>query len=355
MRGLYFHVPFCLSKCPYCDFYSERYSRSLAPRYKEAALRNLRFYGERFDTVYFGGGTPVLLAREIAGIMSGVDLCAGAEATVEANPCVSDRERLSLLFSGGVNRISFGVQSMRQKELDFLGRRHTPEQARNAVLCAYEAGFRNISADLMIGLKSQTKEAVAESVRTLSELPVTHFSVYLLKIEENTPFFRDGIGIMNDDEAAELYLFTASLLEEYGFSQYEISNFARTGYECRHNLKYWRCEEYLGIGPSAHSYYNGKRFCTARDLNAFLKGERQKITVTEEAAGDFEEFAMLRLRLTEGLSFADCARFGISEETLLRRIEKTPSEYLRVTKSGISLTARGFLVSNALIGRLLGY
>lgn len=355
MRGLYVHVPFCLSKCPYCDFYSERYSRALGERYKEAALRNLRFYNERFDTVYFGGGTPILLAREIVGILSEASLTAGAEATVEANPCVSDEERLFLLFSGGVNRISFGVQSMREEELRFLGRRHTAKQAENAILCAYKAGFRNISADLMIGLKNQTKASVSESVRALSSLPITHFSVYLLKIEENTPFFRDGVGVMNDDEAAELYLFTAEFLEKSGFCQYEISNFARTGYECRHNLKYWRCEEYLGIGPSAHSYYNGKRFCAARDLNAFLKEERQEITVTDEAAGDFEEFAMLRLRLTEGLSFADCARFGISAETLLRRSEKIPSEYLRVTESGISLTARGFLVSNALIGRLLGY
>lgn len=355
MRGLYFHVPFCLTKCPYCDFYSERYSRVLGVRYKEAVLRNLGFYNECFDTVYFGGGTPILLAREIAEILSEVPLMAGAEATVEANPCVSDPERLFLLFSGGVNRISFGVQSMREEELRFLGRRHTAKQAENAVDCAYQVGFRNISADLIIGLKNQTKGSVSESVRALSALPVTHFSVYLLKIEENTPFSRDGVGVMNDEEAVELYLFTAELLEKNGFCQYEISNFARGGYECRHNLKYWRCEEYLGIGPSAHSYYDGKRFCTACDLNDFLERERQKITVTDESAGDFEEFAMLRLRLTEGLSFADCSRFGVSEETLLQRSKRIPSEYLRVTENGISLTAKGFLVSNALIGRLLGY
>ncbi|MDE7234807.1 MAG: radical SAM family heme chaperone HemW [Ruminiclostridium sp.] len=355
MRGLYFHVPFCLSKCPYCDFYSERYSRALAERYKEAVLRNLRFYDECFDTVYFGGGTPILLAREIAEILSEVSFVAGAEATVEANPCVSDEERLSLLFSGGVNRISFGVQSMREEELRFLGRRHTAKQAENAINCAYQADFRNISVDLMIGLKNQTKASVSESIQALSALPVTHFSVYLLKIEENTPFSRDGVRVMNDDEAAELYLFTADLLEKNGFYQYEISNFARTGYECRHNLKYWRCEEYLGIGPAAHSYYDGKRFCTAGDLKAFLERERHEITITDEAAGDFEEFAMLLLRLTEGLSFADCARFGVSGETLLQRCRRIPSEYLRVTENGISLTAKGFLVSNALIGRLLGY
>lgn len=355
MRGLYIHVPFCLTKCPYCDFYSERYSRSLAARYQSAVLRNLSYYGESFDTVYFGGGTPILLAREISEMMPEISFCAGAEMTVEANPCVSDRERLFLLFQSGVNRISFGAQSMREDELRFLGRRHTPEQAEKAIFCAYETGFRNISADLMIGLGGQTKASVSESVRALASLPLTHFSVYLLKIEENTPFSRDGIGIASDDEAAELYLFTAELLEERGFRQYEISNFARSGYECRHNLKYWRCEEYLGIGPAAHSYYNGKRFYVPRDLNGFLERERQETFITDEAAGSFEEFAMLRLRLAEGLSFSDCARFGVSRETLLKRIERIPAGYLWTTEDGIALTKRGFLVSNTVIGKLLGY
>ncbi|MCM1333947.1 MAG: radical SAM family heme chaperone HemW [Bacteroides sp.] len=355
MRGLYIHVPFCLTKCPYCDFYSERFSRSLAEHYKSAVLRNLSCYDESFDTVYFGGGTPILLAREIADILRGASFCEGAEATVEANPCVTDRERLTLLFQSGVNRISFGVQSTQEEELRFLGRRHTPEQAEKAIIRAYDAGFRNISADLMIGLKDQTKASVSASVRALTALPLTHFSVYLLKIEENTPFFAEKRETANEDEAAGLYLFTAELLEEHGFRQYEISNFARTGYECRHNLKYWRCEEYLGVGPAAHSYYKGKRFCTSRDLNVFLERERQEAFVTDEAAGGFEEFAMLRLRLTEGLSFADCVRFGIEKETLLRRSERIPPSYLRVTEEGIALTKRGFLVSNAVIGRLLGY
>lgn len=355
MIGLYLHVPFCLTKCPYCDFYSERYSRALAERYKSAALRNLGFYEESYDTVYFGGGTPILLAREIAEITRGLPLSAGAEVTAEANPCVSDEERLSLLFQSGVNRISFGVQSLRESELRFLGRRHTAEQAEKAILCAYNVGFRNISADLMIGLKNQTRSSVSESVRALAALPITHFSVYLLKIEENTPFALENRETAGEDVAAELYLFTAELLEECGFRQYEISNFARAGYECRHNLKYWRCEEYLGIGPAAHSYYRGKRFCAARDLSAFLERERQETTVTDEKAGGFEEFAMLRLRLTEGLSFADCARFGVSRETLLRRSKGIPSAYLRLSENAISLTPQGFLVSNAVIGKLLGY
>ncbi len=355
MSGLYLHVPFCLSKCPYCDFYSERYSREAARRYKEAVLRNLRQCGEAFDTVYFGGGTPVLLAREIAEILPEISVSDGAEISVEANPCVCGEERLLLLREGGVNRLSVGVQSMREEELRLLGRRHTAKQAEDALKNAYRAGFRNLSADMMLGLPEQSLEDVRETVRALAALPVTHISAYLLKIEKNTPFFLRGICLPDEEKTAELYLFAARELEENGFVQYEISNFAKKGYECRHNLNYWRCGEYLGIGPSAHSYYKRKRFCAACDLNAFLRDERQETAVTDENPGGFEEFAMLRLRLREGLSFADCGKFGVGKETMMKRCEKIPRDCLNVSERGISLTKRGFLLSNAVIGKLLGY
>ncbi len=355
MTGLYIHVPFCLSKCPYCDFYSEGYDETLAEQYTMAVIRNLKHYNETYDTVYFGGGTPVLLADKIPEIMKNVRLAENAEVTVEANPCVTDEKRLYELLSGGVNRISFGVQSLDEKELEFLGRRHNAEQAKAAISLAYKAGFRNISADLMLGLPEQTEETVGKSIGELSQLPINHISAYLLKIEENTPFGRMNIAVSEDERMEEIYLFACEQLEKNGFLQYEISNFAKPGYECKHNLKYWRCEEYIGIGAAAHSYYKGKRFCVERSLHEFIASDIQKTEITDENAGDFDEFAMLKLRLSEGLLFSECERFGVDRNVILTRLKKVPKEYYRLMENGISLTKEGYLLSNAVIGKILGY
>lgn len=355
MRGLYIHIPFCLAKCPYCDFYSVQYSRSLAEEYKGAVIRNLQKYSETFDTVYFGGGTPVLLAEEISGILKAVNTSENAEITVEANPCVSDLKRLTVLKNSGVNRISFGVQSLNDNELKFLGRRHTAKQAVAAINLAESVGFENISADLMLGLQGQEKSSIADSVEILSSLPISHISAYLLKIEEGTPFSEMSLDIPDDDEMSEIYLYTCEQLEKKGFMQYEISNFSKAGAESRHNLKYWRCEEYLGIGASAHSFYNGSRFCTERDINKFISDPVQEIIVTDEKVGDFEEYAMLKLRLTEGLSFEECIKYGVEKAVIENRCRKIPDEYYCLDEKGVRLTKKGFLLSNAVIGRILGY
>ena len=353
--GLYVHVPFCLSKCPYCDFYSVKYSRSLAADYTKAVIRNMAQYSDTFDTVYFGGGTPVLMWEGIAAILKSAKTTENPEITIEANPCVTTEQALCGLKDAGVNRISFGVQSLSPSELMFLGRRHSAEQAKNAVLLAHRAGFTNISADIMLGLEGQTKESLRYTIEELSKLPVTHISAYMLKIEEGTPFAGRKLNLPDEEAVSELYLYAVSLLEENGFMQYEISNFAKKGYECQHNLKYWRCEEYLGIGAAAHSYFGGKRFCTERGIEGFIGSEFQKITVTDDNPGGFEEYAMLRLRLSEGLSFSDCECFGISREEVMKRCRKIPESLILQTEKGISLTPQGFLVSNAVIGKILGY
>lgn len=355
MTGLYIHVPFCLSKCPYCDFYSEGYDKTLAEQYAQAVIRNLDYYDETYDTVYFGGGTPVLLSDRIPEIMKNVRLSENAEVTVEANPCVTDEKRLYDLLSGGVNRISFGVQSLDENELKFLDRRHNAAQATAAISLAHKAGFRNISADLMLGLPEQSERSVEKSINELSQLPINHISAYLLKIEENTPFGQMNITVPEDERMDEIYLFACEQLEKNGFSQYEISNFAKAGYECRHNLRYWRCEEYIGIGAAAHSYYKGKRFCVERSLRDFVASDIQKTIITDENAGDFDEFAMLKLRLSKGLGFSDCEHFGVEKDTILTRLKRIPKEYYRLTDEGISLTKEGFLLSNAVIGKILGY
>ncbi len=346
-RGLYIHVPFCLSKCPYCDFYSVAFSKSAAERYAAAVVRNLKRYDEPFDTVYFGGGTPILLSGFIGEILSAAEIPSGAEITAEANPCLCTKERLSELREAGVNRISIGVQSLQDEELSALGRRHSAAQAEAAILSAYAAGFDNISADLMLGIPNQTQQSLAETAERLCALPISHVSAYLLKIEPQTPFGKNPPqGTADEDAAAELYLSAVRMLSQRGFLQYEISNFAKTGRESRHNLKYWRREEYLGIGPAAHSFYDGQRFAVPRDLARFLESERQFEELTDGAPDEFEERVMLGLRLAE----------GIPEELwkpLSGALKRIPKQYYRLSGGRLSLTPEGFLLSNEIIALLL--
>lgn len=345
-RGLYIHVPFCLTKCPYCDFYSVAYSRSAAGEYASAVMRNLARFSEPFDTVYFGGGTPILAAEHIGGILSCANLTRGAEITVEANPCLCLPETLETLRKSGVNRLSIGVQSLDGGELAALGRRHGAQQAENAILAAARAGFEDISADIMLAVPRQTRESLSRTIARLAELPLTHVSAYLLKIEPATPFGADPPETPDEDETAELYLRAVSELEKRGFAQYEISNFAKKGYESRHNLKYWRREEYLGIGAAAHSFYGGKRFAVPRDAGAFIAAPVQQTVLTDGAPDETEERIMLGLRLAE----------GIPEELWKpreKRLRFIPREYYEIRGGRLSLTPRGFLLSNEIITLLI--
>lgn len=361
MIGLYVHIPFCLSKCPYCDFYSVKYGNEAAREYKNAVIRNLKYYSElynnkKFDTVYFGGGTPILLWREIIEILEQADVDSNAEITVEANPCCSDKENLSALRSGGVNRISFGVQSLDDSILKGLGRRHNSITAVNAIETASKCGFGNTSADLMLGVEGQCKKDVTDSIKRLSELPVTHISAYMLKIESGTPFAASKLNLPSEEEICDIYLGAVKELSENGFGQYEISNFSKKGFRCRHNIKYWNSEEYLGLGPAAHSFLDGKRFYVERDLTGFLSDPHQ-ITVFEEESelSAAEEYAMLRLRLSEGLLLSEFdARRGNSKG-LIKNTTYIPKEYYNYDGKRISLTPSGFLVSNAVTGTLLGF
>lgn len=344
--GLYIHVPFCRKKCPYCDFYSVGFRKDLAEQYADAVLRNIRHYGGRYDTVYFGGGTPILLARHIPRILAEVHRTASAEVTVECNPLEMDKETLAGLFNSGVNRLSVGVQSAVNAELRALGRTHTFEQARQAILTAREVGFYDISADIMLGVPGQDLSSLTYTVRKLSELPITHVSAYLLKIEPNTVFGKKPPALPNEDETAALYLAAVHELEAVGFKQYEISNFARDGRTSRHNLKYWRREEYLGIGAAAHSFHNGKRFAVKRDIKEFIASEHQIEEITDDDPNELEERIMLGLRLAEGIP-----------RELWQRMESAlpliPKQYYKIENDRLSLTPEGFLVSNEIIATLL--
>lgn len=361
MTGLYIHIPFCLSKCPYCDFYSVKYGSEAAKKYKDAVIRNLSYYGDvygnkKFDTVYFGGGTPILLWREIIEILERANVVGNAEITVEANPCCSNEENLSALRSGGVNRVSFGVQSLDDGILNILGRRHNGTTALKAVQTASECGFQNISADLMLGVEGQGEKEVTDGIKRLSELSVTHISAYMLKIESGTPFANKKMNLPCEEEVCDIYLGAVKELSKSGFAQYEISNFSKKGFECRHNIKYWNSEEYLGIGPSAHSFLDGKRFFVERDLTGFISEPRQKTFYEEKSElSAAEEYAMLRLRLSEGLLLSEFDLRGGNSSELIQNISYIPKEYYNYDKGRISLTSAGFLLSNAVIGALLGF
>ena len=364
--GIYLHIPFCLSKCPYCDFYSLPYRTDLAEHYCDClckAIAAAPSAGRPVDSIYFGGGTPVLLGEHLNDLLKAVrqqfSVSSDCEITLEANPAAMTCQTLSLLCQGGFNRISMGVQSASDSELLCLGRRHNFAQAVESVQLAQTAGFKNISVDLMLGTPQQTTASIKHFIQTFANLGVPHISGYLLKIEPGTPFARQQIQKFcpDEDQSADLYLYTVEQMQQYGYLQYEVSNFAKPGFESRHNLKYWCCQEYLGIGPAAHSFVEGKRFFFPRDLNAFLSSQNVwELCVPDGNGGDLEEVLMLRLRLCEGISLpALRQQFSLDTASLAKRARFLQKQGLvHFDGEQLRLTPRGFLISNSLIVDLLG-
>ncbi len=364
-QGIYIHVPFCASKCPYCDFYSLTTAEDmLKDAYVEALCREMqKKAGIKADTLYFGGGTPALLGGErIARLTKTARACFSipdtAEITLEANPADFLYDTFAAFAAAGGNRLSLGMQSSDEKILQNLGRRHTPADVVRTVADAQKAGIHNISLDLMLAVPEQTKEHITKDITVCAQLGASHVSAYLLKVEEGTPFAAMGETLLvpDDDTAADYYLYAVETLEKHGYRQYEISNFAKEGKESRHNLKYWRLEPYIGFGPAAHSFDGGKRWYYPRDIKAFIDGE-PPIPDTDGgiAVGSATEYAMLALRLREGLR---CAyfyeRFGERIPTAwMSAAAALPRSLVQVDQTGISLTPEGFLVSDALIIRIL--
>jgi oxygen-independent coproporphyrinogen-3 oxidase len=366
--GLYLHVPFCAGKCPYCDFYSVAAHPARMDEYVEAMLRAIALWGgrcgRRVDTVYFGGGTPGILGdarlcRLLEEVSRRFQLDKDAEVTVELNPTARGALNFQALKRAGVNRISVGLQSAGEEELRLLGRRHTAAEAAETVERAAAAGISNCSLDLMLGLPGQTAESIRRSAEFCRESGARHVSAYLLKIEPGTVFhrIRDTLALPDEDGEADCYLAAVEALEGLGYRQYEISNFAQPGCESRHNLKYWNAEEYLGLGPAAHSFYEGRRFYTPASLQEFCRAPR--VLMEEEAGpapGSFEEYAMLRLRLSAGLQQEECLRRfgrGIPPQYRRRAAVYEKAGFLALEPGGIRFTPKGFLVSNSLTAAVL--
>ncbi len=352
--GLYIHIPFCDKKCLYCDFYSACVNDKVYNDYLIALVREIKAWGgsikRTVDTVYIGGGTPSLLGRDITTVMSTVRenfaVTPDAEITAECNPNC-DFEFLKAARKAGVNRLSFGAQSGSDGRLKMLGRRHTVNDVKMSVAKARQLGFDNVSLDIMIALPESNDTTLREDIDFICGLSPEHISAYMLKIEKNTAFFnrKESLNMPDEDETARQYLTVCKELESRGFEHYEISNFALGGKESRHNLKYWRCEEYLGIGPSAHSFFLGKRFYYPRDIKAFINGNEP---VPDGVGGERDERIMLGMRLTQGVGI-DGFCYDITEKA--KRLEK--SGLVKLSGGRISLTDEGMLVSNSIITELL--
>ena len=357
--GLYLHIPYCFSKCRYCDFYSAPGRRGVPSAYTDALLRELaRFAPDaplRPDTLYFGGGTPSLLdPADAARLIEAAAPLPGAEITLEANPETVDEAKLRAFREAGVNRISFGVQSARDPQLKTLGRPHTAKQARAAFRAARDAGFTNISGDIMLALPHYTQAEFDGTLELIEAGGATHISAYLLKIEPDSAFGQHPPeGLPTADEAADFYLYAVEQLEHHGYQQYEISNFAKPGSEGRHNLIYWDCGDYLGLGPAAHSCMGGKRFYSPADTDAFLNDRAAPVL---DGGCGAEDYLILQLRLRKGLDLAAYkARYGVTFSTQQLAFVQNcvKSGYARFDGKTLALTPSGLIVQNSILAELL--
>ena len=371
--GIYIHIPFCRSKCDYCDFYSLAGREDQMDRYQKALLAHLKetaplAQGYPVDSIYFGGGTPSYYgAKRIKELLAHLSKLfqveKDAEITVECNPDSVDLKSLRILRKAGVNRLSMGMQSAQEEELRAIHRIHTPQQTNQAVEAARKAKFTNLSLDLIYGLPGQTMESWKATVEHALSLIPQHLSCYGLKVEEGTPLARrvaEGEVLPDDDQQADLYLWTVGRLERAGLPQYEISNFAKPGYESRHNLRYWLTRPYIGFGPGAHSDFGGRRYSFVRDLDAYIRGvleggdiiDSSELIPQRERCG---EYLMLRLRTVQGVDGREYRHtYFMDFAPLEARLREFAAQGWAEEADGRwRLTPKGFLVSNQLIGDLL--
>ncbi len=390
MFGIYVHVPFCMKKCDYCDFYSEPIGRADPPHaeYLNAILSQLErdcslFVGRRLSTVYFGGGTPSLMPPEffkeiLAAIATRFPCEEKIEINCEVNPATADIGWFRAARAAGITRVSIGVQSFQDRLLEYLGRVHTAEDAMRAIAEAQEVGFESVSVDLMYGMPSETVKDLEEDVRVAMTFQPRHVSAYVLTLEEGTPLFDRLSGIETDDEQLNQMRIVARMLSRGGWQRYEISNFAKPGFECRHNLNYWRYGEYLGLGAGAASFVRNdtltltlsprgrgegegadfaRRWTQVRNVNAYLSNKdalAEDETIDRRTA--MAEFCFMGLRAAEGISPADFKRlFGEEfEKVFPGKAGALAGEGLASQDGGrLVLTQRGIEISNRVFERFM--
>ncbi|MFA5164235.1 MAG: radical SAM family heme chaperone HemW [Candidatus Omnitrophota bacterium] len=371
--SLYVHIPFCARKCAYCDFYSVVYDETAADAYISVLCAQISKIDRPVSTIFIGGGTPTVLGipamKKLLRCLMKLP-AEGAEFTVEANPESLTADKIKMFLDEGVNRISIGVQSFRDDKLRKLGRIHDSRKARNSVLAAAKRGFRNINADLIFGAPGETFDECAEEFDEAAGLPVTHISCYCLSYEKGTPLYearkKGDVAPVEDEYAAQMYSYAMDFLPKRGFGHYEVSNFAKKGYACRHNINYWENNEYIGLGASAVTYCGGDRMRYIPDVKEYIEkvssGGRAFVS-SERLIGERKarETAAVKIRTAEGINFR---RFREKTGCDLMKLEPGAIRKLceaglvRFTKSkgrktGIALTKRGFLFCDTVSSELL--
>lgn len=392
--GIYIHIPFCASKCNYCNFYSILPNDKLINDYIDAVCVELSFYrnvNKIVNSIYLGGGTPNILSfKHFVKILETIrqifKVSDSVEITVEANPNLITAEFIQELVLLRINRISIGVQSFNDRDLIFLGRKHNSKMAKEAINIAKSNGIKNISIDLILGLPSQTVQQFKEAISIAESFEVKHISGYLLKVENNTRLYNKQIlnKLPSEEETVKLYESFVNTVEQHNFNQYEISNFSKITYQSIHNLKYWKCKEYIGLGTAAHSYFQGFRYYIVNNVANYINNMKhadqrlkykkgclpphlqvntQDLKRTDEMqiyymepCNLFEEHVMLGLRLTQGIFFNDLKK--IDNERYLQflnklNLYKNLSKYVIYDNEKLRLTLKGFLVSNYIIANLL--
>lgn len=372
---LYIHIPFCVKKCAYCDFLSGPADHERKRKYLDALLEEVQGYKKIqpisdyiVTSIFFGGGTPSIFPGEwICEIMDAVkqtfSLTSDAEITIEANPGTVDEEKLHLYKKAGINRISFGCQSADNEELKMLGRIHTWETFLDSYAMARTCGFDNINVDLMSGLPGQTVSSWEQTLEKVIRLEPEHISAYSLIVEEGTPFYEmaDKLNLPDEDAERTMYERTGEILKKHGYEQYEISNYARAGYACQHNIGYWTGRAYLGLGLGSSSLFEEKRFSNTGDMEEYLEESgqieelrRDVMILTKE--NQMEEFMILGLRMNQGVSEVEFEKqFKTSIDTVYGEIlnKYEQSGHLQRKQGQISFTRKGISVSNPILAEML--
>ncbi|QSX07090.1 radical SAM family heme chaperone HemW [Sedimentibacter sp. zth1] len=366
--GLYVHIPFCERKCNYCDFYSLVKTDEIEANYIESLLYELKSYkevtkGYIVDSIFIGGGTPSYLRPDYIGLIldeirNNFVLSEDVEISMEANPNSITLEKAKLYKKYGLNRMSVGIQSLDNKILKLIGRLHTSDEAINAIKILKKAGFTNINADVIFNIPGQNVENIIDTLSKIIDQDVNHISFYSLKLEQGTPMYRmeerGEISLAEDEEERAMYYAGRDFMEKNNYFQYEISNFSKKGFECRHNIKYWIGEEYIGFGPFSHSCFKDKRYNNISDIRLYcdnIKNPTKFRHLNEVLNIDSKifEYIMLRLRMNKGFTLVDFkGKFNLDFEELYQdKIEKLVSLKLLIFQNGsVCLTKKGMDVSN---------
>ena len=360
--GIYVHIPFCESKCFYCNFVSANYSAEIKEKYIEALFKEIETVSTKrtIYSIFIGGGSPsVLNSRLIVNLLekirSNFNISKNAEITIECNPNSLNYQKLKAYKKAGINRISIGIQSLDDGVLKLIGRRHNKSRAIQAIKMAKDVGFKNINVDLLIGITKN--ENIEKEIELLKSLGVTHISCYMLILEKNTILYNDvknnKVKLLSEDESIQQYNMYLKALKQYNFKRYEISNFCLKGFECKHNINYWECGEYYGFGVSAHSYIDGVRYFNTDNILKYLDNFNNKVYEKLTDKEKIEELIMLGLRMTKGVNLLSLKALGYNILENKNALKMLSLNLIKINKRRLYITYKNFGIANQIILKLI--